>query len=167
MYNFIHIESSGIGHGSYPIEIGVALADGRRHCTLICPPMEWLHWEESDKRSSTLSREKLLVNGRSVLEVALSLNEWLGDAVVYSDAWGNDVCWLAELYRQAGVRQRFTLETVSVLVARCDELVWQVAKSEADETLCRRRWRASNRAAVLQNAAAKALSAGTRIQAVF
>lgn len=151
MYNFIHIEASGVGNGSYPIEIGVALVGGARRCTLVCPPEDWLHWEVR-QRAATLTRDRLLVNGRSVLEVALLLNEWLGDDVVYSDAWGNDVCWLDTLYRRAGVKQRFHVESINVLLSGCNELAWQLGKSAAIESCTQRRWRASNRAAALQTA---------------
>lgn len=154
MYNTIHIEASGLGQGSYPIEIGIARSDGKRHCTLICPPEDWTHWARPEGEAS-LSRDNLMINGRSVLKVALLLNEWLGDGLVYSAAWGNDVCWLAALYNKAGVRQRFGVESVDTLFTaetgytslREAGYLFQTNPPGAG-----RRWRASNRAVALQQA---------------
>jgi hypothetical protein len=43
----IDVEASGLGHGSYPIEVGFALADGETHCRLIKPEEDWQHWFEA------------------------------------------------------------------------------------------------------------------------
>ncbi|NNC54597.1 MAG: hypothetical protein HKO07_02615 [Pseudomonadales bacterium] len=167
MHNFIHIEASGLGAGSYPIEIGVALASGDRRCTLVCPPVDWVHWDAGAERAPSLARDNLLLSGRSVLKVALLLNEWLGDETVYSNAWGNDVVWLEALFRRAGVQQRCTVETVNVLLHSAEPLAWQLASARLaaqDPTV---RWRASNQAQRLQEAVQMLGNAGMPVQAAF
>ncbi len=42
----LDIEASGFGSGSYPIEVGLALADGSCESVLIHPEPEWIHWSE-------------------------------------------------------------------------------------------------------------------------
>ena len=154
MHNFVDVEASGLGSGSYPIEVGVALADGSRNCTLICPLYEWEHWDGQAEALHGITREILLVNGRSALKVALMLNEWLGDTVVYSDAWGNDSCWLAKLYQAAGVRQRFQVESTVTLLTEQQLEHWHEAKDEVLGQLKIVRHRASNDAVVLQRTVA-------------
>ncbi len=149
MLSFIDVEASGLGAGSYPIEVGIALPDGSTHCTLICPPKDWTHWDESAERLHGISRESLLLSGRSPIDVAMMLNELLGETVVYSDAWGNDACWLAKLFDEAGVTQRFRVDSI-VSVMGAEELdLWVYAKEQAERQLFLRRHRASNDALIL------------------
>ncbi|MBT8140246.1 MAG: hypothetical protein KJP25_10790 [Gammaproteobacteria bacterium] len=179
MYNTIHIEASGLGPGSYPIEVGVALANGKRHCTLICPPEDWLHWTRANGEPS-LARDNLLVNGRAVLNAALLLNEWLGDSVVYSAAWGNDVCWLATLYARASVRQRFSVESVDNLfpATQVTNPITSTLAASQPAALLRpsqgqshikqaKRWRASSQAVLLQQAAAELSKNQSELQATL
>ncbi|HCH20980.1 MAG TPA: hypothetical protein DEX33_06190, partial [Cellvibrionales bacterium] len=88
MYNFIDVEASGFGAGSYPIEVGLAMTSGQMHCTLIRPEDDWLHWNEEAESLHGITRDILLVNGKSPLKVAMLLNEWLDGETVYTDAWG-------------------------------------------------------------------------------
>lgn len=149
MFSFIDVEASGLGSGSYPIEVGVALEDGTTHCMLICPPSSWTHWDESAEQLHGISRESLLLSGRSPIDVAMMLNELLGERVIYSDAWGNDACWLARLFDEAGVTQRFRIDSI-VSLMNCDQLgLWSYAKEQAERQLFLRRHRASNDARVL------------------
>jgi len=149
MLNFLDVEASGLGVGSYPIEVGVALNDGSTQCTLICPANDWTHWDNAAEQLHGISRDELLINGRSPLNVAMMLNEWLGDSMVYSDAWGNDVCWLSRLFDEAGVKQRFKLDSV-VSVLTSEELdYWAFVKEHIERQLFIRRHRASNDALIL------------------
>ena len=149
MLNFIDVEASGLGSGSYPIEVGVALADGSTHCTLISPPNDWTHWDESAEELHGISRESLLLSGRAPIDVAMMLNELLDNKTVYSDAWGNDACWLARLFDEAGVKQRFRVDSiVSVIETELLDL-WVYAKEQAERKLFLRRHRASNDALIL------------------
>ena len=105
----IDIEASGFGSSSYPIEIGVALADGLTACYLIRPPETWVHWDRNSEHLHHLTRERLLQNGRTPEDVARELNQLLKAQTVYSDAWGFDQTWLSRLFEHAGVRQQFKL----------------------------------------------------------
>jgi len=150
MYNFIDLEASGLGIGSYPVEVGVAMADGKTHCTLVCPLQEWTHWDDQAHALHGINRDLLLINGRSVLKVALMLNEWLSGEVVYSDAWGNDSCWLSLLYEEAGITQRFKVDSVRSLLSQTEADRWHAVKNEVLKATQIRRHRASNDALVLQ-----------------
>ncbi len=150
MYNFIDVEASGFGAGSYPIEAGVALANGHTHCTLIRPLMHWTHWLEEAEKLHGISRESLLVKGKSPLKVALLLNQWLDGQIAYTDAWGNDSCWLGLLFEEAGVRQRFKLESVAALMSANQMERWHTTKADVIDTFKLRRHRASKDALILQ-----------------
>ena len=150
MYNFIDLEASGLGAGSYPIEVGVALASGETRCTLVCPAQDWSHWDDAAEHLHGITRDTLLLNGRSPLKVAILLNEWLGESVVYSDAWGNDACWLARLFDEAGMQQRFKVEAVTAILSEAQMELWAYAKELAERNLFLKRHRASNDALILQ-----------------
>ena len=150
MYNFIDVEASGFGSGSYPIEIGVALADGRGKCTLIRPEEHWTHWSDDAEQLHQISRETLLIKGRSPLKVAMLLNEWLDGQTVYSDAWGNDSCWVAMLFDEAGLRQRFKIDSIVSLLSSSQMEQWHQAKREVAQAMRMQRHRASADALLLQ-----------------
>ena len=90
MYNFIDVEASGFGAGSYPIEVGLAMTSGQMHCTLIRPEDNWLHWNVEAESLHGITRDILLVNGKSPLKVAMLVNEWLDGETVYTEDWGKD-----------------------------------------------------------------------------
>ncbi len=150
MYSFIDVEASGFGAGSYPIEVGVVLADGRTHCTLIRPEEDWVHWSAEAEALHGVSRDVLLVKGKSVLTAAMQLNEWLAGQTVYSDAWGNDSCWLAMLFEAAGVQQRFKVDSIVSLLDSQQMAQWHDRKGSVELTMNLRRHRASSDAMILQ-----------------
>ena len=78
------------------------------------------------------------------------LNEWLRGSTVYSDAWGNDSCWLAKLFQEAGVRQGFKVDSIVALLSQEQAAHWHEAKAETLAELKLVRHRASNDAMVLQ-----------------
>ena len=60
----IDVEASGFGPYSYPIEIGVALDNGDKYCTLILPAPAWTHWdEEAEKWFNRKAEEKAAAAG--------------------------------------------------------------------------------------------------------
>ena len=87
----IDVEASGFGQGSYPIEIGIALADGSRHCFLVAPARSWKHWDTEAEKVHGISRELLSSHGRPIQDIAWRLNELLRTRTVYSDAWSFDI----------------------------------------------------------------------------
>ena len=148
----IDIEASGFGRGSYPIEVGFALPDGRTGCTLIRPPEEWSHWDGHAQRLHGLTRDVLLRHGRPATEVADLLNEKLAGRSVYCDNWAHDFAWLARLYDSAGATPAFRLRHVRELLDEAQAARWDTACSDARAGLKVGRHRASNDARVLQHA---------------
>ncbi|MCG8668224.1 MAG: hypothetical protein MI867_02335, partial [Pseudomonadales bacterium] len=113
----LDIEASGFGSGSYPIEIGVALGDGRLLARLIKPMDHWTHWQESAEQVHGISRQRLVNEGCDPREVAMELNSLLENKTVYTDGWGVDRSWLALLFYEAHVIQRFKLESIYTLLS--------------------------------------------------
>jgi len=146
----IDVEASGFGRGSYPIEIGVALADGRTACFLVRPEADWTHWDPDAARLHGIARDTLERKGRPVAEIAAILNDLLGDAVVYSDAWGMDSSWIALLYDRAGLRQRFRLEALAGLLDDAQRATWADARRAVCADMQLTRHRASADALVIQ-----------------
>ena len=81
----VDVEASGFGGTSYPIEIGVALDDGHKYCSLVHPEPDWTHWDLEAERVHRIPRDLLETYGRPVREVAQTLNELLATRTVYTD----------------------------------------------------------------------------------
>ncbi len=152
MPTIVDIEASGFGSNSYPIEVGVALTDGKTACYLICPQNEWQHWDPASERLHGLRREQLLKFGRPIAEVARCLNQLLGTQTVYSDAWGVDQGWMSRLFECAGVRQHFKLEALQSLFSEQQYALWNRTVEQVYTEYDRPRHRASHDALVIQQA---------------
>lgn len=146
----LDVEASGFGRHSYPVEVGVALPDGRALCTLVRPQPDWTHWDESAEGLHGISRETALLHGRSARAVAELLNSELAGRTVYTDGWAHDYVWLATLFDAAGLQPSFRLEHVRTLLDEAQTASFDDARREALETLQVRRHRASNDARSLQ-----------------
>jgi hypothetical protein len=146
----IDVEASGFGQGSYPIEVGVALEDGRTCCFLIRPAPGWTHWDAEAEAVHGITRDLLLAHGHPAEEVAKRLNDLLKYKTVYSDAWGHDQSWLALLFEEAGLPRRFRVESLRSLLEEVHLEAWQDEKAAALVGLKNARHRASNDALVLQ-----------------
>ena len=146
----IDVEASGFGRGSYPVEVGVAMSDGDTHCMIIRPQPDWVHWDTSAEALHGISREVLFTHGREVVEVAESLNQWLGGHIVYSDAWGNDSTWLALLFEYAAIPQQFQLESLRFLMTEEQANCWHAVKDQVISDMGYTRHRASQDALILQ-----------------
>ena len=127
----LDVEASGFGQGSYPVEVGFVLADGERGCALVRPEPDWNHWDPEAARLHGIKREALLRHGRSAVDVAHWLNERLGPATIYSDAWGQDLSWIGRLFERACLVPSFRIEALQVLMSENQFRNWLVA---------RRRW---------------------------
>src|SRR5450432_1969643 len=66
----IDVEASGFGGMSYPIEVGVALDDDTKYCSLILPAPEWDHWDSDAEKVHRIARDILETYGKPVQEVA-------------------------------------------------------------------------------------------------
>lgn len=126
----LDVEASGFGRGSYPIEIGLAWADGSTTAYLIRPASDWTHWDPEAEAVHGISREQLLGEGRSVVEVAALLNGQLAGNRVFSDAWSFDTSWVARLFDAAGFSQHFRIDTVRNLLDETTVQCWQQAREE-------------------------------------
>lgn len=146
----IDVEASGFGSGSYPIEVGVAMPDGKVRCMIIRPEPHWDHWDEEAEALHGISREILLKYGSPVRQVAEQLNKWLAGQTVYSDAWGNDSSWLAQLFDAAGISQHFKLESLRVLLSEHQLSLWQDTRDQLLSENDNPRHRASFDARVIQ-----------------
>ena len=148
----IDIEASGFGRGSYPIEIGVCAYNGVCHCLLVKPEPDWTHWTEEAERTHGLSRDLLVKNGRSTLEIANRLNSLLENRVIYTDAWGHDNSWLMKLYDAAECWPTFKLESIRALMTEQQSALYHDSYTKAQQELLLKRHRASTDAKVIQRA---------------
>lgn len=146
----IDVEASGFGRGSYPIEVGCVLADGRSYCALIQPVEEWTHWDASAEAVHGITREILAEHGLPVLSVAIRLNSLLQGQTVYSDAWAHDFVWLAALHEAAGVPPAYHLDHLARITPEIEARQWSVVRADVERSLQVRRHRASADARVLQ-----------------
>lgn len=146
----IDIEASGLGPGTYPIEIGYVLADGRAECLLVKPEPEWRRWDARAERLHGISRATLMKRGRPVRDVAEQLNRIFAGTTVYSDAWGNDQTWLALLFDAAGILPRFRLESLRAILSETQLAHWHPTQQRIARELDLVRHRASHDARILQ-----------------
>ncbi len=146
----IDVEASGFGLGSYPIEVGVALADGKTHCFLIKPEPRWTHWDPKAEQAHGISREILANHGKSPYQVADSLNELLAGQTLYSDAWGYDNTWIALLFDAAELPQTFKVAQLQGLFQEAHYDLWNPAYTRLQQELGISRHRASSDAYLIQ-----------------
>lgn len=146
----IDVEASGFGADSYPIEVGVALEEGRRFCTLIMPQPGWTHWDQNAEKVHHLSRDILQRKGRTIDEVTDHLNHLLGGKTLYSDGWVVDKPWLITLFQAAGKDMAFTVSPLELLLSEEQMAIWHHTKAKVIEDLKLTRHRASNDALIVQ-----------------
>jgi len=145
----IDIEASGFGKGSYPIEVGFYLPDGRAYCTLITPEPAWCHWDDSAERVHGIRRELLFEKGSRPLDVCNDLNEKLRGQCVYCDAWAYDYVWLGKLFDAAERVPLFQLKDIRDLLGECEQKLWHATRATVEMRLQLRRHRASSDARML------------------
>lgn len=146
----IDLEASGFGRGSYPIEVGIALADRAVHSFLIKPEPDWTHWSDEAEKIHGISREQLQKEGMSIEDIALMLNDMLRGQTLYSDAWSFDSSWIGRLFDSAGIVQRFRIETINKLLKPEQVEFWHPTKEAVLEDLGLKAHRAGIDVRVLQ-----------------
>ncbi|MYL25056.1 hypothetical protein [Vreelandella massiliensis] len=125
----LDIEASGFGRGSYPIEVGIARADGSCCAFLIQPLEEWTHWDPKAELLHGISREQLKHEGHPVRQVACWLNDELSAiGKAYSDSWGYDNTWMSLLFHHAGIIPGFRLEALRILLDEAQLALWNETK---------------------------------------
>lgn len=112
----IDIEASGFGDRSYPIEVGVALDDDTKYCSLILPAPDWDHWDDAAEKVHRIARDILETHGRTVQEVAASLNRLFEGRTLYSDGWVVDKPWLTTLFHKAGMDMKFRVSPLELIL---------------------------------------------------
>ena len=140
----IDLEASGFGRGSYPIEVGIALADGSVHALLIKPANGWDHWDEKAEAIHGITRDYLQEHGKTLREVAIFLNDLCSGLTLYSDAWSFYSSWLGRLFDEAEIIQRFKLDTLTRLLSEDDMSVWSDTKDAMVKQLGLEMHRAAN-----------------------
>lgn len=112
---FLDLEASGLGEGSFPIEVGWAWLDGDSGSLLIRPSSEWdlEQWQDEAKALHGISLSDLQRAGSHPRDVADHLNAMVlleGDpVVVVSDAPDYDQLWLDKLFLETPAPQAFRL----------------------------------------------------------
>lgn len=147
----IDFEASGFGRGSYPIEVGFVLPDGRGDCMLILPQPEWEHWDPAAESLHGISRDVLERFGQPARTVVARLESQLAGRTVYSDGWGNDYSWLSTLYHAAGKRPGFRLDSLQKLLSEDALGRWDATKAAILDASPQERHRASADARLLQS----------------
>lgn len=146
----VDVEASGFGAGSYPIEVGFVLPDGTPFCKLIKPAEHWTHWDASAQELHDISKDMLQSRGQSIQDVCLWLNEHLRGQTVYSDAWGNDMSWVALLFDEADMPQLFSMEAITKLLSEQQMKDWAMTRQDVIRRIKLQRHRASTDARIIQ-----------------
>lgn len=146
----IDVEASGFGRGSYPIEIGYALANNKTFCSLIIPEMNWTHWDSDSEKVHNISREILVEHGRPAREIAEKLNNSLSHKTIYSDGWSFDNSWVGLLFATVEIPQRFKIESIRKLMSEAQSEIWHATKNSIIEEMNATRHRASIDALIIQ-----------------
>lgn len=148
--DIIDVEASGFGRGSYPIEVGFALADGTRYCALIRPLPGWDHWDPRAERVHGIDRQALLSAGREAGEVAAELNRLLAGRTLYSDGWVVDDPWLRNLFHSVRQPMLFRVSALEMILNEAQLTRWADARDAVVTRLGLDRHRASADALIIQ-----------------
>jgi hypothetical protein len=148
--NILDFEASGFGYESYPIEVGVALTNGERFCTLIQPLEAWEHWDENAQRVHNIARQDLYRFGLPVTDVCARLNQLLAEQTAYCDGWVVDKPWLIKLFDAASMAPSFSLSPIESIQSAGQQQVWNEVKAELLDKFAFDRHRASHDALLIQ-----------------
>ena len=148
----LDIEASGLAPESYPIEVGIALANGQCWCGLIKPEHDWQYWSNEAAAIHQIDRHDLQTVGKSVKDIALILNEQLHNQIVYSDCWVLDERWLRRLFTAARIEPTFRLRDIMHILKEEQFETWEAVKQNIAGELDITRHRATNDARILQQA---------------
>lgn len=147
----IDIEASGLGRGTYPIEVGFITSEGQTGCTLVKPEVHWTHWSSEAESLHGITRTLIEEKGKSIEVVAAWLNESLAGQTVYSDGWVNDMCWLGQMFDEAGMPQTFRVESLLSLLSIEERELWTPVHDQIIQETGLKRHRASSDAKMIQD----------------
>ena len=148
--NIIDIEASGLSRDSYPIEVGLSLANGKHYCQLIKPAKDWTCWDNEAEKVHGIPRQCLYKHGESCTKVALELNQLLQNQTVYTDGWVVDQPWLIKLFFAAGIEQKFYISDLQMILSEKQMDIWHAIKNQVALDLNLQRHRASFDAQIIQ-----------------
>jgi hypothetical protein len=160
----IDVEASGFDPQSYPIEIGVALDNGDKFCTLIQPQDDWTHWDDGAEQVHQVTREMLMSNGSPVQDVTAQLNDLLAGMTLYSDGWVVDKPWLIKLFHAAATPMLFSVSPIELILNEEQLSIWHPTKEQIADEVNLMRHRASNDAWIIQETYRQTLAAIGRRQ---
>lgn len=146
------IEASGFGRDSYPIEIGIVMADGSEYQTLVRPESGWWHWEKSAQDVHGITRSDLFKYGRSVSQVGRDINQMCAGAVLYSDCWVHDSYWFRRLFDASHIAPLAQCKAMEYLLGDEQQQQYQTVKQQLASRLGLPMHRALNDAIVIQKA---------------
>ena len=146
----IDVEASGFGHESYPIEIGVAMEDGKKFCSLLLPAEDWTHWDDEAESVHRIARDILETYGKPLPEVANELNKLLKGKTVYTDGWVVDKPWILKLFNKCNIEPEFSTSSLEMILSESQMAVWHETKDKIVEEMDLQRHRASYDAYIIQ-----------------
>ena len=155
----IDVEASGFGNGSYPIEVGVALDDDTKYCSLIHPAPEWDHWDNDAEKVHRIARDILETYGKPLQEVAAHLNKLLEGKTLYTDAWVVDKPWLTTLFYEAKMEMKFSVSPLEMILSEDQMARWHETKDRILAGVEKHRHRASFDAWLIQETYKQTLEA--------
>ena len=146
----VDVEASGFGSASYPIEIGLALDEGLKYCTLVQPAPGWTHWDDEAQKVHRIPRDVLETYGRPCREIAEMLNELLATRTVYTDGWVVDKPWLTTLFYAARTEMQFHVSPLEMILSEPQMERWHGEKDLVLASMDLSRHRASHDAWIIQ-----------------
>ena len=154
----IDVEASGLGAVSYPIEVGIALDDDTKYCSLILPAPDWEHWDNDAEKVHRITRDILQTYGKPIREVTSQLNELLEGKTVYTDGWVVDKPWLTTLYFEAQMDMSFRVSPLEMILSERQMERWHDTKDRILAAVKNHRHRASFDAWIIQETYTRTLA---------
>ncbi|MEQ8194449.1 MAG: hypothetical protein RIB59_08160 [Rhodospirillales bacterium] len=158
--SIIDVEASGFGPDSYPIEIGLALDNGAKYCSLVLPASDWTHWDDEAEKVHRIPRDILEDHGKPMKRVANELNELLENKTVYSDGWVVDHPWLVKLFGTCNIAPKFQTSSLEMILSEEQMEAWHDTKDVVLSEMDLKRHRASYDAYIIQQTWARTRGAG-------
>ena len=128
--NVIDIEASGLHAGSYPVEVGIVLSNGRTYEALIQPFSSWTYWDNEAEALHGISRDILSREGRDAFEVCSEINQLCAGKTLYSDCWIYDSSWIKKLFAFTNILPKFQCASIETVLSEEDLLNWNIYKRE-------------------------------------
>lgn len=143
--NFLAINCPDFEASSYPVEIALALANGRHYHAWIKPMSDRLAPKLSDKMQRAVE-----LYGKYPDQVCNELNVLAGGSNLYCDHWGFTSTWLENLYFAACVDKKFICSPIECLLEDDEQANWNQRKQFVLDVLKAEDYSASSQVEVMQ-----------------